>query len=50
MFFCEPKDLKEYPLRLMLCLFLDISMGVGVTAQTMQHPMVITGYVRDFDG
>ncbi len=37
-------------MRMMLCLFLLVFGSTCVTAQAIQNPMVISGYVRDFEG
>ena len=35
---------------MMLCLFPLVFASVGVTAQAIHNPMVVSGYVRDFEG
>jgi hypothetical protein len=37
-------------MRMITCLLLLLVLSVGATAQAIQHPMIISGYVRDFEG
>jgi len=37
-------------MRISLCLFLLVFVNAGVTAQAIHYPMVISGYVKDFEG